>query len=231
MKTTGVRFDVILALMLEYQTPIFSPFASSMCAPNAFEPGTGNSRHSTTFRNASELGSTSVHEMSSMQYSRFNPNTAYGGSPDTNTSIGIPKKRATFQKPGRPLSCSEPSEIGNRQAEIIIAKAAATSKLTLYCVFSVDVLISPRFVDSSDCLHTPLNAENPPSTATTMPVTNSAPGESSQNKAPRRSSGFPNRCRGVWSMMDRPRGVRSPVSRRKAGSDSGGCERTPVRWR
>ena len=47
------------------------------------------------------------------------------------------------------------------------------------------------------CLYTPLNAENPPSTATTVPVTNSDAGERSHNTTPWRSSGFPKRLMGV----------------------------------
>jgi hypothetical protein len=46
---------------------------------------------------------------------------------------------------------------------------------------------------------TPLNAENPPSTATTLPATHSASGDGSQKSAFSRSSGLPKRRMGVWT--------------------------------
>jgi hypothetical protein len=45
--------------------------------------------------------------------------------------------------------------------------------------------------------HTPLNALNAPSTGTTMPVTNRAPGPHSQAAVRARSSATPNRPAGV----------------------------------
>jgi len=61
-------------------------------------------------------------------------------------------------------------------------------------------------------LYTPLNALNPPSTGTTIPVTKEeASGERSQMIVPIKSLGLPNRPMGVCSMIVRPRGVRFPV--------------------
>src|SRR5713226_8210467 len=53
--------------------------------------------------------------------------------------------------------------------------------------------------------HTPLNALNPPSTGSTIPVTKRALGLQSQMRAPMSSSASPNRPRGVCAMTARPR--------------------------
>ena len=63
---------------------------------------------------------------------------------------------------------------------------------------------------TADCLLDSANAENPPSIGTTIPVTNAEAGDRSQSTAPNRSSGWPKRAMGVWSMIDLPRAVRFP---------------------
>src|SRR5215211_7250068 len=60
--------------------------------------------------------------------------------------------------------------------------------------------------------YTPLNAENPPSMGITVPVTNAEAGETSQNTAPNKSSGFPKRFIGVCAKIDWPREVKLPSS-------------------
>src|ERR1019366_10197246 len=59
---------------------------------------------------------------------------------------------------------------------------------------------------------TPENAEKPPSTGTTIPVTKADAGDRSHSTAPSRSSGWPNRPIGVWPIIDVPRAVSSPVT-------------------
>src|SRR5512141_2261234 len=49
--------------------------------------------------------------------------------------------------------------------------------------------------------YTPLNAEKPPSTGTTIPVTSAEAGETSHSTVPSRSSGFWKRRMGVCAMI------------------------------